>query len=69
MTQSEINDAINTAFFNLSTLNQMVYDYWLSELYTFEDGDYGDMIPEMWNEQTLNEMEKDVMEQSLICEG
>lgn len=68
MTQIEINEAINVAFFNLSTLNEMVYDYWLSELYTFEDGDYSDMISEMWNEQTLSKMEKDVMEQSLICE-
>lgn len=68
MTQIEINEAINVAFFNLSTLNEMVYDYWLSELYTFEDGDYGDMISEMWNETTLSEMEKDVMEQSLIME-
>lgn len=69
MTQFEINEAIKVAFFNLSTLNEMVYDYWLSELYTFEDGDYGDMIAERWNEQTFYEMEKDVMEQSLICEG
>jgi hypothetical protein len=68
MTQIEINDAINAAFFNLSTLNEMVYDYWLSELYHVDSDDYVDMIPEMWNETTLSEMEKDVMEQSLIME-
>lgn len=53
----QITDAISNAFSNLAQLNQMVYDYWISELYT----DDGDMIAEMWNEQTLYEMEKDVM--------
>jgi len=53
----QITEAISNAFSNLAQLNEMVYDYWISELYT----DDGDMIAEMWNEQTLYEMEKDVM--------
>lgn len=57
MTQTEICDAISAAFNNLSHLNEQVYDYWISELYT----DDGELIVEMWNENTLNEMEKDVM--------
>jgi hypothetical protein len=57
MTQTEINDAIAQAFLNLSEVNQMVYDYWISELYTVD----GDFVEEKWNERTLYEMEKDVM--------
>jgi hypothetical protein len=57
MTQTEIINAISNAFNSLSDLNEMIYDYWISELYT-EDGD---MIDEMWNEDTLNQMETDVM--------
>jgi hypothetical protein len=57
MTQMDINNAISAAFANLSNLNEQVYDYWVTELYT----DDGEMIDEMWNEQTLCEMEKDVM--------
>jgi hypothetical protein len=53
----QITDAISNAFSNLAQLNEQVYDYWISELYTVN----GEMIAEMWNEQTLNEMEKDVM--------
>ena len=57
MTQTEINNAISQAFANLSALNQQVYDYWVSELYDIE----GDLITEKWNEETLGEMETDVM--------
>ena len=57
MVQTEINGAISQAFAILSNLNEQVYDYWVSELYTVD----GAMIDEMWNEQTLSEMEKDVM--------
>ena len=60
MTQTEINDAINAAFANLAELNEQVYDYWISELYDV-NVDFGSMIVEKWNEQTLYEMEKDVM--------
>lgn len=60
MIQTEINEAIAVAFDNLSKLNTQVYDYWISELYDV-NVDFGTMIPEMWNERTLYEMEKDVM--------
>jgi hypothetical protein len=60
MTQTDINNAISQAFANLSILNEQVYDYWVSELYTLD----GAMIDEMWNEQTLYEMETDVMQNS-----
>ena len=60
MTQTEINGAISQAFATLSNLNEQVYDYWVSELYTLD----GAMIDEMWNEQTLYEMETDVMQNS-----
>lgn len=55
MTNTEISNAISNAFSNLSEIAQ-VYDYWVSELYTVN----GEMIEEMWNENTLNRMEKDV---------
>jgi hypothetical protein len=57
MTQTDINNAISQAFLNLSELNEMVYDYWVTELYTVD----GNFVEEKWNEQTLSEMEKDVM--------
>ncbi len=58
MTQTEINNAISQAFANLSVLNEQVYDYWVSELYTLN----GDINSEKWNEKNLNEMEVDVMQ-------
>lgn len=54
-----ISEAINNAFRNLSETNAMLYDYWLSELYDEE----GNLIEEMWNENTLKLMETDVMYQ------
>jgi hypothetical protein len=60
MTQTEINGAISQAFANLSNLNEQVYDYWISELYDLNDN----IIAEKWNEQTLYEMETDVMQNS-----
>lgn len=57
MTQTEINNAIAQAFLNLSNLNQMVYDYWVNELYQVD----GDFIEEAWNETNLKKMEDDVM--------
>jgi hypothetical protein len=35
----------------------MIYDYWISELYDEE----GDVIWEMWNEETVKLMETDVL--------
>jgi hypothetical protein len=58
MTRSEINAAINAAFFNLAHSNVMVYDYWMSHLYDLTENV---MIEDNWNEETLYEMEKDVM--------
>ena len=51
----EICDSFN----NLSNLNQQLYDFWISELYNEE----GDLVEEMWSEETAREMEKDVMMQ------
>jgi hypothetical protein len=59
MTQADLNDAISIAFYNLSQSNQMLYDYWLFQLY---DSD-GDIIESEWNENTLKLMETDVMYQ------
>jgi hypothetical protein len=59
MNATEINDAINAAFGNLADLNEMLYDYWISELYDEE----GDMVNAMWTEEIVREMEKDVMMQ------
>jgi hypothetical protein len=59
MVATPITDGIINAFCNLSETNAMLYDYWFSELY---DGE-GDLIEEMWNEDTLNAMETDVMYQ------
>jgi hypothetical protein len=60
MTQVEINNAISQAFLNLSTVNEDLYDYYVNRLYTVD----GDFVQGEWNEQTLNEMEKDVMHNS-----
>ena len=60
MTQVQINDAITQAFNNLYNLNEQVYDYWVNELFTVSD----ERIAEKWNEQTLYEMETDVMQNS-----
>jgi hypothetical protein len=65
MTQSELYDAIALAFYNLSQVNEMLYDYWLAELY---DGE-GEIISERWNERNLILMEDDVMNQHLAVEG
>lgn len=59
MTQTEINDAISLAFYNLSRYNQTLYDYWLFGLYDEE----GEMIMSQWNERNLKLMEDDVMNQ------
>lgn len=60
MTQEQINDAISHAFRNLSALNQQIYDYWATALY-LDDGNFRESE---WNEETLKEMEEDVMHNS-----
>jgi hypothetical protein len=62
MNQDYLNRCIEQALDNLSFLNEMLFNYWLSELY--EDDDET-MIVSMWNEQTLANIEKDVMMQEL----
>ena len=64
MTKVEISDAISAAFANLSELSGQVYDYWITQLYD----ENGDIIAEEWNEQTLNMMEDDVMQLTLVTE-
>jgi len=64
MTKVEISDAISAAFANLSELSAQVYDYWITQLYD----ENNNMIAEEWNEQTLNMMEDDVMQLTLVTE-
>ena len=56
MNTTEIKESIAAAFSALSDLNEQLYDYWISELYD-EEGDY---VEGMWDEETVNEMKKDV---------
>ena len=60
MTQTDINNAISEAFSNLATLNEDLYDYYVNKLYTVD----GNFVNEEWNEQTLSQMEDDVMHNS-----
>jgi hypothetical protein len=64
MTQTQVSDAISAAFANLSELSAQVYDYWITQLYD----ENNNMIAEEWNEQTLNMMEDDVMQLTLVTE-
>jgi hypothetical protein len=59
MNTAAIHNAISEAFGNLADLNEMLYDFWISELYDEE----GDIVDAMWTEETVREMEKDVMMQ------
>ena len=54
MTKDQIFDAIAIAFYNLSD-HQMIYDYWISELY-----DEGDLVDDNWTEETAKLMQQDV---------
>ena len=56
-----MNEAINNALNNLSNVNEMLCDYWISQLYNEND----EPIQENWNERTLKLMEDDVMNQML----
>lgn len=57
LVQTEMNNAIAQGLDNLNNLNQQLFDFWYSEL--FDEND--DPIMEKWTDQTLNEIEKDVM--------
>ena len=63
MTQTQINDAIALAFYNISQLSEQLYDFWLSELYDAQ----GEMIVTEWNERNLKLMEDDVMNETLCA--
>jgi hypothetical protein len=65
MIQAELNDAISIAFYNLANSNEMLYDYWLTELYDEE----GEIIFEQWNDRNLKLMEDDVMNQVLAVDN
>ena len=59
MTTTDLHTAIGAALDNLAETNQQLCDYWIAELYDLEDN----KIANSWNEQTLYELEKDVMQQ------
>jgi len=52
-----MNNAIAQGLNELINLNQQVFDYWYSELFDENDNP----VMEKWTDQTLNEIEKDVM--------
>jgi hypothetical protein len=64
MTQTELNSAIEAGLNNLFDLNVRLFEYWYSELYTYDDN----VIDEAWNEQNLKLIENDVMNESLLSE-
>ena len=61
MNKSELTAAIYQALESLIDTNQMLHDYWVSELFTVE----GDVIHEAWNFDNLRLIENDVMYQQL----
>jgi hypothetical protein len=56
---NNLQKVIFSSLDNLLNTNQQLFDYWYSEL--FDESD--EPILEMWNEQNLYQMEKDVMHQ------
>ena len=62
MNKSELTAAIYQGLETLIDSNQMIHDFWVSELFTEE----GDVIIEKWNGDTLAMIEKDVMYQQLV---
>ena len=54
-----LNDSIIFALNILGDCNQMLHDFWVSELYDEDD----DPITNVWNDATLAMIEKDVMMQ------
>jgi len=59
---SEIVSSIYQGLENLNDTNAMLHDYWVSELFTEE----GDIISEMWNGDSLKQIETDVMHQMCL---
>lgn len=62
MNNQAIIDAIGSALNNLCDTNEMLYDYWIAELYSFSTDE---PIEENWNENNLKLIETDVMNQIL----
>ena len=62
MNNQEIIDAIGSALNNLCENNEMLHDYWITELYDFTTDE---PIEENWNEDNLKLIETDVMNQIL----
>ncbi len=56
-----IKTAFETAINNLEQTNQMLCDYWLTELCD----ENGELIQEKMTEENLNLIEQDVMQQEL----
>ena len=56
MDSAQLLRSIEQQLDNLQSLNQMQFDYWLSELCDEND----ELIPEKCNEQVLSQLEKDV---------
>jgi hypothetical protein len=59
MNKADLYTAISNAFYHLSTVDHSLYDYWVDKLYTIEQ----DFNHSMWTEDTLRQMENDVMYQ------
>lgn len=57
-TQEFIHEEIENALTKLYITNQMVFDYWLSELYQDDDGEVKQL--DKWNENTLVQLYDDV---------
>jgi len=56
MTQTQLIHSIEQQLENLMSLNEMVLDYWMSELCDEND----ELIPEKCTEEVLSQLEKDV---------
>ena len=56
MTQAQLLSSIEQQLDNLMSLNQMVLDYWMSELCDEND----ELIPEKCTEEVLHQIQQDV---------
>ena len=59
MTQAQLLSSIEQQLDNLMSLNQMVLDYWMSELCDEND----ELIPEKCTEEVLQQIQQDVYDQ------
>lgn len=56
MNQAQLIRSIEQQLDNLQSINQMIFDYWLSELCDEND----ELIPQKCNAQVLSQIEQDV---------